>query len=1297
MKRILLTLIVTAAAIFSANAERYYYFEHLKPPDGLPSNTIYCTIQDRNGFMWVGTRDGLCRYDGRTFVRIEDLAPDFAMSGFIMTVEEDSEGRIWFSSSNFTGYYDPDTGKAEKIGRFGNDRCNDIQSDGQGEVWFATDKITVYNSSGKEFREYAVGESGPAKIALDSLGTIWILLQDGTLYTYDRLKDTFNLQPLDIRVKDIRAVSDGHILLSTTDDDVILLDCISLNGRTIFSTGGRKEVRCFIEAEKGEFWIGTDSGLFIRRAGQEYDGEALHDDATPNSISADLITCIDKDSSGDLWIGTYYTGLNIWRNRTEETALYFTNPSENSAKGKVVRDICSDAKGNIWFCTEDGYLNRLNPQTQEMDNYVITPGLNMHGLVIDENHLWICSYGKGLYRFNTVSCQVEKHYDLPGNTITIGLKTMENDIIIGSTQGMYIWNRNIDKFELVHTLKDKFIHSLYQDSRGFLWVGTYGDGIICIDRSGRIYAHVTGCDKQSGLTSRFITSFFEDSRHRMWVTTEGGGVCHTEPGYDITDLHFSNISRNDGLPSNITCSATEGNDGTIFISTTNGIAFISGENSEVVGLINYSNEVTGYQYSYGAVHTTQNGVTYFGNTDGMIALMPSKIKVTDLSYPIAVTSIEASNSEKTIKLNSPGTSAMKTTEIEVRHKDASAISIKFVVPSYTTQNILYHYTISKGKNALFTDVTYDNSVTLTGLRPGKYRFDVGVVGSDRTDSDKSLGITITPHPLLSSAAFIIYGIFAVLTLCGLIIIFDQANRRDKARKISKLASNKEKELYKAKINYFTNITHEIRTPLTLIKMPLDKLIAKGAYTPESEKDLRTIQENTDRLLSLTNQLLDMRKMEQNEIKLSCTKEDICKITRKSCGYFEQIVQDQHITITTDIPEEPIYLMCAKDSIMTILSNLLSNAVKYGNDRIHVSVSQEKDIVYVRVESNGEHIPDNDKERIFNIFYQREANIINGRVSQGTGLGLPYARTLANMHNGKLYIDRNVTDMNSFVLELPAGVENHVTEIPKPAEGNAVKDGGYDSSRHTILIVEDTTEMRDYLAGELSDTYNILTAANGADALAIIKDAKVDLVVSDIMMPIMDGGELCTRIKTDSDLSHVPVILLTAAVGVETHIESLEVGADGYIEKPFPIELLRSNISNLFKNKEISYQQFINKPLTHYNSVTVSKVDEEYMDRLHDFIMKHIAETDLNIENLTTQLGTSKSSLYRKLKANTGLSINEYIRVCRLKQAAELLSSQKYKINEVAFMTGFSSPSYFATCFQKQFNLSPSEFVKNLGQ
>ena len=341
------------------------------------------------------------------------------------------------------------------------------------------------------------------------------------------------------------------------------------------------------------------------------------------------------------------------------------------------------------------------------------------------------------------------------------------------------------------------------------------------------------------------------------------------------------------------------------------------------------------------------------------------------------------------------------------------------------------------------------------------------------------------------------------------------------------------------------------------------------------------------------------------------------------------------------------------------------------------------------------IPARDAERLLEIFYQ----VGDSRKGKGTGLGLPFARTLANLHNGKLFLDTGVRDFNSFVLELPVvqpenfSLEEEQPESDPVREIDGVQD--HDGSRHTLLLGEDSAEMREYLADELSDEYNVITAVNGQDAVEKLKEERIDLVISDIMMPVMDGCQLCNYVKTNMEYSHLPVLLLTAAVGMETRLQTLEVGADGYIEKPFPIELLRANIANLFKNREISYKQFTNSPLTHFNSVNTSKMDEEFMDKLHGIVMKHMAEQDLSIETLTGLIGTSKSTLYRKVKANTGLNINEYIRLCRLKQAAEMLSSQKYRINEVAYMVGFSSPSYFATSFQKQFNISPSAFVKNL--
>ena len=1298
MKRTVISVfLVFAVSILTAKGNRYYYFDHLTTSDGLSGNTIYCTMQDSNGFLWIGTRDGLCRYDGNSFSNMSDIIPGAEAGGNIYKINEDAAGRIWFSSSAGVNIYDPYSDRLKSLEMSGSSRCFDIETDDKGRVWMASDNIVRYEPETDGLHQYSFDHGMPVAVAVDSYGTVWVALSNGSLYTYDARKDTMEPRSCRHRIRSMDEAEGGRLLVSTDRNEVMYLDCITMEEELLFKADKGNRIMCVMERVKGESWIGTADGLFIRKAGGAGSGEAFHDDATPESISADYITSLSKDNNGNVWVGTYYTGLNIWKNTEYDIARYFRNPSANSIKGDIVRSICEDDSGHLWLCTEDGWLNRFNLADHSVRNFLLENDLNLQGLVSDEDRIWVLSYGKGIWKLKAKTGQKIRHYDLPGNAATVGIKTKSGNILAGTTNGLYRLDRENDRFELMESSRNIFVHSLYQDSDGIIWIGTYGNGIICLDEGGNILSR-TRPSEENGLTSRFITSFHEDSRHRMWVTTEGGGVCYTEPGYEVDNLRFSSLTTKDGLPSNVTCAVAEDNDGMIWMSTTNGIINLSEKDLSIAGLHNTSNTPAGYQFSYGAMCVTRNGVFYFGNTDGMVSFVPSKMKTSHVMGNLLITAIHAGNSEQILPLSEEGKSAMTSEYVKVKQKNASSLSINFVVPEYTSHTPLYSYTLMRNNHKGYSGVTHDNHVSYTGLRHGKYTFTVGVADQKgEYQYRKTLKIEIIPHPLKSNIAISIYVMICLCLLAGIVYTLDQKRKRDRARQLTKMNNRKEKEVYNAKINFFTNITHEIRTPLSLIKMPIDKIISSGAYNSSNEKDLRTIQANTDRLLNLTNQLLDMRKMENQEMRLSFVKEDACRIVHKAYGLFEQMAAERHITVRTEMPDAPIYMMCAKDSVLTIITNLLSNAIKYGNDLIiiRLTADEEGKNVEIRVESNGEIIPEHDRENIFKIFFQREGS---EKGAQGTGIGLPYARTLANMHNGRLYLDDAVQDMNSFVLVLPAEQPEQITieqsqterivdtEIPK-----------YDSSKHTVLIVEDSSELRSYLAQELSSAYNILTAVNGADGLEIVGKEKIDLVISDIMMPIMDGCELCNRIKSDSDLSHVPVILLTAAVGVDTRLESLESGADGYIEKPFPIELLKSNINNLFRNKEIAYKQFISKPLTHYNSVTASKVDESYMSKVHDFIMKHIAEPDLNIENLTMQIGTSKSSLYRKLKANTGLGINEYIRLCRLKQAAELLSSQQYKINEVAFMTGFSSPSYFATCFLKQFNITPSEFVKNLGE
>ncbi len=1298
MRHALLPFLLLAGLLARpATAAPYYYFGHFTTHEGLPSNTIHCTYQDQFGFVWIGTRDGLTRFDGYDF-----RSPDPALGGTDITtlatvdIAEDEDGLIWFSTSEGVGYYDPFTGKTERLGRLGTGASFDLQPDGKGGIWLTGDKLYRYSKATGDVKAYTTGTSYPRKIVVDSNDAVWVLSAGGKLFNYNKRSDQFEETSLTMHLTDIEPAQGGNLLASTIDQ-VLLISTTNLNltATEVFST--RKmglEVRQMLERVPGEYWIASSHGLFIQNLNTGELVELHPEDADPHSLSANLATSLSKDRLGNVWIGTYYNGINVWENKADTFMLFYPNPSPRSMIGSIVRSIVTDDDGNIWFCTEDGGLNTISADRGTNESYEISPALNMQQITADGDDLWIHTFGSGVYRYDRKRHVVKKHYTVSGAN-GCGLRTSDGRIFTGGQRNLYVLDPEQDQFVPVEPPCKEFVHCLFEDSRGNLWIGTYGDGFLCRDSGGNGLSHLT-VDSDRGLTADRITSFFEDSRHRVWITTEGGGLCYTDPNPNLSNLRVHAFPRTEAFNNNVTCAVAEDEDGVLWVSTTRGIVRIDGEALNIQGYIEDRQQILGAQFSYGASLMTRSGYIFMGNTQGLAGFSPSKIKKAAMGHALYITSIEATNAERTLRLHEDGRSTIRTKRLSVKSRDASLLSISFATPDFSViRQTTFSWSLKRNNRVLLSaPTTTENQVNFTGLRPGRYVFDVAIVGSENEDARQTLEFDIEAPALWSKTAKILYG-FLVL---GLIVLFfyelEMKRRRDRARHLSRMENQKQKEIYDAKINFFTNITHEIRTPLTLIKMPLDKLIEEKNYTPESEKDLLTIQANTDRLLSLTNQLLDLRRMEQNEIKPVFLKEDLGAIVRKSCRYFEQMAEEQKITLREDIPDQPFEVMCARDSVEKIVSNLLSNAIKYTSDRIEVSLKPSADgkSAILRVNSNGEKIPARESEKIFEVFYQ----VGEERKSQGTGLGLAFARTLASLHNGKLYLDAGARDCNSFVLELPVEQQQQIRiEDRKRTEDEDARNADFDSSRHTILVVEDSAEMRGYLAGELSDEYNVITAANGQDAVEKLQEERIDLVVSDIMMPLMDGCQLCNYIKTNMEFSHLPVLLLTAAVGMETRLQTLEVGADGYIEKPFPIALLRANIASLFKNRDIAYKQFTDSPLTHFNSVNTSKMDEEFMEKLHGIVMKHMAEQDLSIETLTSLIGTSKSTLYRKVKANTGLNINEYIRLCRLKQAAEMLSSQKYRVNEVAYMVGFSSPSYFATSFQKQFNISPSAFVKNL--
>lgn len=526
--------------------------------------------------------------------------------------------------------------------------------------------------------------------------------------------------------------------------------------------------------------------------------------------------------------------------------------------------------------------------------------------------------------------------------------------------------------------------------------------------------------------------------------------------------------------------------------------------------------------------------------------------------------------------------------------------------------------------------------------------------------------------------------------------------------MEKFEQEKEREIYHAKIDFFTNVAHEIRTPLTLIKGPLENIILKKRLDTETREDLNVMKQNTERLLNLTNQLLDFRKTETQGFRLNFEKCNVTELLKDTHLRFTSLARQKGLEFTLDVPEGEFYAHVNREAFTKIVSNLLNNAVKYAATYVRVSLettTDEADAVFrIRTVNDGTIIPDVMKEEIFKPFVRFDGEV-DGQVSTGTGIGLALSRSLAELHQGTLVMEKG-EEANAFCLTLPVvheqvisleASESFVPDMAKenPEDEDLEKDEATDedaAERFTVLVVEDNPDMLAFVVRQLSKEYAVLTAVNGAEALKVLDGNFVNLVVSDVVMPVMDGFELCKTIKSDLNYSHIPVIMLTAKTNIQSKIEGMELGADAYIEKPFSVEYLQVCVSNLIQSREKLRKTFAQSPFVAVSTMALTKADEDFIRKLNEVIQVNYSNPEFSMDDMADSLNMSRSNFYRKIKGVLDLSPNEFLRLERLKNAARLLKEGESRVNEICYMVGFNSPSYFSKCFQKQFGVLPKDFV-----
>lgn len=1308
------------------SVEEHYYFKNLSIRNGLSQNTVNAILQDRKGFMWLGTKDGLNRYDGLSFRKFKHDAanPRSIGNSFITSLYEDFNGNIWVGTDAGVYIYYPEKEAFEEFDCQSLEKTriersvSMIAGDKQGRVWIAVEAqgMFCYDARQKLLRNYPLSEisSNIKCFTFDSGGTLWLgFYGDGLYYSKDNLatvhpygspedgKREFEGGVITKIVQGnynclyIGSVKEGVSELNLTSGQVRNLLAIDESGESIFC-------RDLLPYSDNELWIGTESGIYIynlRTAQFIHLRASLYDSY---SLSDNAIYALYKDREEGLWIGSYFGGVDYYPRQYTYFAKYYPKNIANSLHGKRVREFCRADDGTLWIGTEDGGLNHFNPKTKEFHFFEPSAGFtNIHGLCMDGSHLWVGTFSKGLRVIDTRTGVVLRTYteghtphSLNDNSIFSICRTSAGEIYLGTLFGLLRYNRTQDSFDCIPELNGKFVYDIKEDSYGNLWLATYANGAYCYDVSVRRWKnYVFDAEDERSLPYDKVLSVFEDSYRQIWLTTQGGGFCLFHPDTET----FTRYGLKDGLPNDVVYQIVEDDDRFLWLTTNNGLVRFDPKTMEMK-VFSTANGLPTNQFNYRSGFKDEAGNIYLGSINGFVAFDPRTFAENRQVPAVAITDFLLFNKEVPVgETDSPLKSSITFSDKVVLTADQNSFSFRIAALSYQAPRMNKLMYKLEGFDEGWLTIGESPLVTYSNLGYGDYVFKVKASNSDGVwnEQETSLHLSILPPFYLSGWAYCFYVLFFMGCLVCVIFYFKRRNYRKQHRQMEMLEQEKEREVYHAKIDFFTNVAHEIRTPLTLIKGPLENIILKKEVDSETKEDLYIMKQNTERLLNLTNQLLDFRKTETRGFRLNFTECDVVAVLRETYLRFTSLAKQKGLDFILELPQECFMADVNQEALTKIISNLLNNGVKYASTYLRISLETDEKVFHIRTFNDGEMIPDTMKEEIFKPFVRLDKE---DEVTTGTGIGLALSRSLAELHQGSLMMEKG-EEVNCFCLTLPVNQDSTITlsaenvsQVEENSCGWEQEETDTKEKKPMILVVEDNPDMLAFIRKQLTTEYSVLTAMNGIEALAVLDNHYVNLVVSDVMMPQMDGFELCKTIKSDLSYSHIPVVLLTAKTNIQSKIEGLELGADAYIEKPFSVEYLLANISSLIHNREKLRQTFAKSPFVAANTMALTKADEEFIWKLNDIIQANLHNPEFSMEDMADALKMSRSSFYRKIKGVLDLSPNEYLRLERLKQAAQLLKEGKSRVNEICYTVGFNSPSYFSKCFLKQFGVLPKDFI-----
>lgn len=1320
MKKIILAIIAGIIPLVLPAASTDFWFRHFSVEDGLSSNSVRAIMQDKYGFMWLGTDDGLNRYDGTT-IKVYNLNPQ-GSNDYISSLY-DTTDNIWVGTEGGVYIFDYETESFELFkvltaqGGSIKSNVNHIAEDRDGNLWFSTvgQGIFKYNISKHYLEHYEFKDANGlmASVLVDSENQIWAVTNWGSPTVSKLNKAENKFEPFPITYEAGQYDSNSLVMLEDSEHALWLgtwecgLQKIDrYTGKAITylhpSEGkGATHIHSLMEYAPHQLLIGSDDGLLLFNTLTCEHQLFTEDETNPYSLSNRFVYPIVKDREGGIWVGTYYGGVNYLSPNTGQFECFAHSRFYNSVNGTVIGRFCEDSSGYIWIASDDGGLSRFAPKDKQFTHYMPDEHRNslsyhnVHALCMDDDDLWIGTYTGGVNVLNTKTGTFRVYTTKGGDLTTLDgtssyaiFRDREKRIWVTSMAGINLYNREEDNFIRVKDLESLTI-DIDQDADGNIWFSTQGKGLFKYNPDKKTWKNYVYSNTPGALVNDQVNCVLIDGNGNMWVGTMNG-LCK----YDAGEDRFEAIPLD--IPSRNICGIVE-DQHVLWLTTTKGLVrYAPGESCQV---FTRSDGLQSEQFLPNAALKASDGKIYVGSVNGFNAFYPYQIKMNKVLPPVVITGLEIFNKEIRIGDKKLPKALNWMAELDLSYKD-HVFSLLYASLSYCTpEKNQYAYKL-EGFDKDWNYVGSQNKATYTNLPAGTYVFKVKATNNDGIWSNQEASLKITIHPPFywSTASKILYFIWVCIALTFFIRFLLKRTEKKHTAEINQLNVSKEKEVHEAKIKFFTMIAHEIRTPVSLIIGPLEKIMKSSIPMPAVLRDdLNIIDRNSQRLLFLVNQLLDFRKVEQEGITMRYASQNIRQLLQAVCERFKPFITQHGAHLEVEYPDADFTAMVDSEAITKTISNLLTNASKYTKDKVVLSciVQPEQHTFVVKVTDNGIGISKEDRKRIFKPFFQAMDN------KPGTGIGLSIVKSIVESHNGCIEVESEINKGSSFIVTLPieqvgaevqegeAGVLNPVIPEDILSETLPVMSS---KNKPLMLIVDDNEEMLNFLSSSFSAQYSILTAEDGMEALEKLKEHEVTLIVSDWMMPRMDGVEFCKALRADQSISHIPFILLTAKTDTNSKIEGMDCGADAYIEKPFSVQYLEACIKNLLDLRNLLRQKFSKMPLVPLNSIANNSMDNKFLTRINEIIEQNFSNSELSVDFLAEELCISRSGLFAKIKTLANVTPNELIQIVRLKKAAALLSENKYRINEICYMVGFNNPSYFAKCFQKQFGIKPGEFV-----